>query len=238
MGKKFNILTVIVFVLLVINGLVFTRNIFLIYENNKESKETYTKVKTITVNKKEPTENYVSMLKSINKDTVGYLKVNGTNIDYPVVQSTDNSYYLKHDYNNNVSNEGAVFLDYRNDINEFDRNNIIYAHAMLNGTQFGTLRKVVTNEWLSNKDNYKISFMTSTGKHYFEVISVYYIPVTNDYLYTKFNSDEKFLEFEKKLIDRSMYNFNVTPNKNDKLLTLSTCKSGNQRYVLHARLIS
>lgn len=182
--------------------------------------------------------NMLANLQLENSDTVAYLKVNGTNIDYPVMQSGDNDFYLKHDFNKNAVFAGSVFLDYRNDINKIDKNNIIYAHAMNNGTMFGSLKNILTDEWLNNKDNHIITLINSNGVQKFEVISVYYIPVTNDYLYVNFNSDEDFMKFEQKMIDRSIYDFGAKANKDDKLLSLSTCKQHVERIVLHARLIT
>ena len=182
--------------------------------------------------------NMLANLQLENSDTVAYLKVNGTNIDYPVMQGADNDFYLKHDFNKNAVFAGSVFLDYRNDIDKIDKNNIIYAHAMNNGSMFGSLKNILTDEWLNNKDNHIITLINSNGVQKFEVISVYYIPVTNDYLYVNFNSDEDFLAFEQKMIDRSIYDFGAKANKDDKLLSLSTCKQHVERIVLHARLIT
>ena len=208
-----------------------------LYLFSHASKETVTH-KFIINNNNAQKHNLLGSLQLENSDTVAYLKVNGTNIDYPVMQGADNDFYLKHDFNKNSVFAGSVFLDYRNNIDEIDKNNIIYAHAMNNGTMFGSLKNILTDEWLNNKDNHIITLINSNGIQKFEVISVYYIPVTNDYLHVKFNSDEEFLAFEEKMINRSIYDFGAKPNKDDKLLSLSTCKQHVERIVLHARLIT
>lgn len=182
--------------------------------------------------------NVVNILKTLNPDTVGYLRVKGTNIDYPVMQGADNDFYLSHDFNKNYLFAGSVFLDYRNDLSTLNKNNIIYAHAMNNGSMFGSLKNVLTNEWHQNKDNYIIELTTTEGIKKFEVISSYVIPVTNDYLYVNFDSDQKFIDFETKMINRSQYDYGAKPNKNDKLITLSTCMNHVNRVVVHARLIT
>ena len=92
-------------------------------------------------------EKVFAKLKKINNETVGFLTVNGTNINYPIVQHNDNSYYLKRDIYKKKSSMGWVYLDYRNSKNEFDSNNIIYGHSMLNGTMFGTLKNVLTSNF-------------------------------------------------------------------------------------------
>ena len=208
-----------------------------LYLFSRASKETITHEFIINNNNAQK-HNLLGSLQLENSDTVAYLKVNGTNIDYPVMQGADNDFYLKHDFNKNSVFAGSVFLDYRNNIDEIDKNNIIYAHAMNNGTMFGSLKNILTDEWLNNKDNHIITLINSNGIQKFEVISVYYIPVTNDYLHVKFNSDEEFLAFEEKMINRSIYDFGAKPNKDDKLLSLSTCKQHVERIVLHARLIT
>ena len=247
MSKYKKIILSIIFILILINTIFLIYNLYSKTIDNSKSYNIESKLESyiesnvesnvesnIEVNK----DSKVSLLKKENSDTVYYLKVNGTNIDYPVLKYSDNSYYLHHSFDKSESDVGWVFLDYRNSTSNLDRNNIIYAHARLDGSMFGTLRYVLSDKWLSDSSNYIISLDTVDTTLYFEVISVYYIPVTSDYLKVSFNNDDEFLEFENMLINRSMYNFNVTPNKKDKLLTLSTCKSNNQRYVLHARLIS
>ena len=102
-----------------------------------------------------------SKLKSINKNTKGWIKVNGTNINYPFVQTDNNDYYLNHSFDNSYNYAGWVFLDYRNNISNFDnKNTIIYAHGMYNNTMFGSLRNILTNGWLDNTNNYVIKLST------------------------------------------------------------------------------
>ena len=81
----------------------------------------------------------IESLKQKNKDTVGFIKVNGTNISYPVLQSSDNEYYLRHSFDNTYSQAGWIYMDYRNDSTLKDRNTIIYGHNMLNNTMFSEL---------------------------------------------------------------------------------------------------
>ena len=109
---------------------------------------------------------------------------------------------------------------------------------MNNGTMFGSLKNVLTDEWLNNSSNHIIELNTPNGLTKWQVFSVYYIPVTNDYLKVFFTSDEDFLSFENMLINRSIKNFGIPANKDDKILTLSTCKQHVQRIVVHAKLIT
>ena len=102
---------------------------------------------------------------------------------------------------------------------------------------FGTLNKVITNEWYENKDNYEITLVTPMGKYIYKVFSVYSIKPEEYYINTIFYDDE-FNSFINTIKNRSIYNFNVEVNENDKVLTLSSCLyEGRQRVVLHAKLI-
>lgn len=178
-----------------------------------------------------------SNLLSINKDTKGWLQVNGTNINYPFVQASDNEYYLKRDFNGNKNSAGWVYLDYRNNISNLDQNTIIYAHGRLNGTMFGSLKNIFDSDWFNNSDNHVIKLSTTTENTLWQVFSVYHIPTTSDYLYTNFATKEEFMNFVEMLKNRSQYEFNVEFNENDKILTLSTCYNSEERVVLHAKLI-
>lgn len=176
-----------------------------------------------------------SKLKEINNSVVGWIKVEGTEIDYPFVHTTDNSFYLTHSFNKEYNRAGWVFLDYRNNINLEDKNSIIYAHAQNNKTMFGTLKNVLTNEWFANPNNHIIYTSTENQNSVWQIFSVYTIPTTTDYL--KINFDDDFSNFTNKLINRSIFNFNNTINEHDKILTLSTCYNKTSKTVLHAKLI-
>ena len=176
-------------------------------------------------------------LLNINSDTKGWIQVNGTNINYPFVQSTDNEYYLKRDFNKKSNSAGWVYMDYRNDINNLDRNTILYAHGRLNGTMFGSLKNIFDSDWFDDVNNHVIKLSTLTENTLWQVFSVYHIPTTSDYLQTEFSSDTEFLEFVNMLKDRSQYDFNVEFSETDKILTLSTCYNDEERVVLHAKLI-
>ena len=176
-------------------------------------------------------------LLSINSDTKGWIQVNGTNINYPFVQTIDNEYYLKRDFNKKNNSAGWVYIDYRNDVENFDRNTILYAHGRLNGTMFGSLKNIFESDWVDDVNNHVIKLSTLTENTLWQVFSVYHIPTTSDYLQTEFSSNEDFLEFVNMLEERSQYEFNVEFNESDKILTLSTCYNDQERVVLHAKLI-
>lgn len=176
-------------------------------------------------------------LKQKNTDTVGWLKVNNTKIDFPVVQTKDNDYYLSHDFNKNKNTFGWAFADYRNNIQNFDQNTIIYAHNSSKKVMFSDLDLALKEDWHSNKTNQVITFNTENNNMEWEIFSSYEIKVTSDYLYTEFATQDEFLKFANMLKNRSVYDFGIEIKENDKILTLSTClNSGKKRMVVHARL--
>lgn len=176
-------------------------------------------------------------LKEKNNDTVGWLNVNNTNINYPFVKSSDNDYYLHHSFDKSYNNAGWVFLDYRNNKNLTDKNNIIYGHHRVNNTMFTSLLNTLNQSWYTNKDNHIIRISLENENSLWQIISVYKIPTESYYITTKFNDDNEFITFLDTISKRSIYNFNYNVNKDDIILTLSTCYDDNTRVVVHAKLI-
>lgn len=197
------------------------------------------------VPKENPYWDYINMnminvnfsdLKKTNPDVVGWLKVNGTNINYPFVQCSDNKYYLTHSFNKSYNAAGWVFLDYRNNGTN-NKNTIIYAHGRTDKTMFGTLRKVLNNGWLNNTNNYVVKISTETENSLWQVFSVYHIPTTSDYLQTDFSDDALYQNFLDMIKNRSSHNFNTNVTSTDNILTLSTCYNNSDKMVVHAKLI-
>ena len=173
-----------------------------------------------------------------NSDTVGWIEVKGTNINYPIVQTTDNNYYLTHAFDKTENEAGWVFMDYRNDSVNFNQNTIIYAHSRLTGSMFGSLKNILNSSWYTNKNNHIIRLSTPTENTMWQVFSVYTIPKESYYITPSFNSNEAYLEFLNTIKSRSEVDFSGTVNTNDKILTLSTCKDNfGNRVVMHAKLI-
>lgn len=174
-------------------------------------------------------------LKNTNSDVVGWIIVDGTNINYPVVKTQDNDYYLNHNFNHNDDSTGWPFMDYRNNIGMSDDNTIFYGHNLLNNTSFGSISKIFTNNWIRNSSG-KIIYLTDSTLYTYQIFSAYYINPESYYLQT--NLDNK-VEFLNTLKTRSIVKFNVDVSVNDKIVTLSTCTNDNTgRKVIHAKLIS
>lgn len=186
------------------------------------------------------TNEELAALLSHNEDVIGELKVNNTNIDYPVVQAKDNEYYLDHNINKSKNANGWIFMDYRNNSMNIDKNNIIYGHNMYySGVMFGTLHKTANKSWYTSPENQIIEYNTLYENMKFKIFSIYRVPKTNDYLKVHFKDDNEFTNFILMITSRSIYNFNVPVTTSDKILTLSTCSNnGTKRLVIHAVLIN
>ncbi len=177
-------------------------------------------------------------LKAKNKDTIGWLKVNNANVDYPVVKGTDNSYYIDHNFNGEANLAGWIFADYRDKGNGTDANLVIYGHNMKNGTMFGTLKKkMFASDWYDNEENRKITYTTEENIYTYTVFSIYEIPDESYFTTTSFTSTSARQQYINTMKSRSKKDFGITPKVTDKMLTLSTCGStGNTRCIVQAVL--
>lgn len=264
MKNKSIIKNILLILLLLISLIVFVYNFIEILKWNKDNEHTKEEVNTIqkevsiiennsgqaiNSNNKDKGDiywDYVNMnlinvdfssLKKKNKDTKGWIQVNGTNINYPFVQTSDNKYYLTHSFDKKYNTAGWVFMDFRNNPNDYDKNTIIYAHARRDRTMFGSLKNIFTNDWYKDTDNHIIKLSTEKENTLWQVFSVYHINTETYYITTDFNNDNDFKKFADTLKKRSLFKFNATVDKEDKILTLSTCYNSKEKVVLHAKLI-
>ena len=177
-------------------------------------------------------------LKEQNPDTVAYIKVNNTNIDYIVVKGNDNDYYLHHSFRQKPNTAGWVFASYQNKIDGTDKNIVIFGHNMADGSMFGTLKRVLTKKWYNNKDNQSIKLVAEQGTFTYKVFSIYQVMPEDYYIQTDFNNDKQYANFLKTIKARSINDFGISITKDDSILTLSTCSStGKERVVLHAKKV-
>ena len=176
-------------------------------------------------------------LAELNSETVGWLTVPGTNIDYPVVKGEDNEYYLNHNFDKKKDYNGWVFMNYVNNPKDLDQNTILFAHnRYYSGVMFGTLSNVSKPKWYNEAKNILIQYNTMYEEMQWEVFSIYKIKVTDDYLQTSFSSNNEWQEFIKMLKERSLFKSDVNITRSDKILTLSTCVENDRRLVVHAVL--
>ena len=195
-------------------------------EDKNEDKNEYKEEYTIDFNK----------LKEQNKETVAWIKVNNTNIEYPVVKADNNNFYLNHSFDKSQNLAGWIFADYRNKFDNTDKNIIIYGHNMRDGSMFGSLKNILNSDWYENEENTNITLYTENEKCIYKVFSIYKIESEDYYIKTEFSNDNEFEQFVNTIKNRSIKKFDIDVSKEDNILTLSTCANNNRyRIVLHAK---
>lgn len=189
-------------------------------------------------------EDYKTLL-NMNKDLIGWLKIADINIDYPVMQTNDNEYYLDHNFDNKYDKNGCLFLDYQCDVINRNTNLIIYGHNMQSGNMFGNLDKYSSEEYY--KEHPKFEFDTIYEKGAYEIVYVFRSKIYNEdavvFKYYQFLDVQSELEFNSNMAEMaklSLYDTGITPEYGDELLTLSTCdyQENNGRFVIVARKIN
>ncbi|MGN1311155.1 MAG: class B sortase [Clostridia bacterium] len=242
--KKTNIISIILLFIFIILLFYSGTKIVIWYMNNQNNKKISDEIAefvTVDETKEDDEEKYVvdfEKLKEKNSDIVAWLKVNGTNIETTVVKSTNNDYYLTHNFNKEYNSAGWIFADYKNKVDGTDKNLVIYGHNMRDNSMFGSLKWVINEDWYNNEDNKYITLITENETQVYEVFSVYQIEKEDYYITTEFENDKKFEQFVNTIKKRSIKEFDIDVSGSDNILTLSTCANNNKyRVVLHAKKI-
>lgn len=208
-------------------------------ETDIDDVENFSTFYTVENNEDRQVKNFPQLLAQ-NSETVGWIKVNNTKVDYSVVQHSDNNYYINKNFYQNNSPYGWIFMDYRNNAEYLDQNTILYGHNItIKDIMFGSLRKTLEKEWYTNKNNQIISFDTIYKSMNWQIFAIYTTDPDFNYLQNNYYYDgTQFLNFINEVKNRSIYDFGVEVNKDDKILTLSTCHQyGTKRLVIHAKLL-
>lgn len=224
------------------------------YENLSDLKGDYSLVSqtpNVTIHYTEEEEIELTVLEEYetlynkNKRLIGWLKIDGTNIDYPVMQTTNNEYYLDHNYNQEYDKNGSLFLDTECDVVRRNTNLIIYGHHMKSGKMFGNLNLYSSESYC--KEHSIIQFDTIYEKGTYQVMYVFRSRIYNEdeivFKYYQFFDAATEREFNSNMSEMaaiSLYDTGVTANFGDELLTLSTCDSSETdgRFVVVAKRIS
>lgn len=179
-----------------------------------------------------------------NKKLIGWLKIDDTNIDYPVMQTVNNEYYLDHNFNQEYDKNGSLFLDKDCNAAFPNTNMIIYGHHMKSGKMFGNLN------YYSKESYYKehpcIQFDTIYEEGVYDIMYVFRSRIYNEdevvfkyYQFMDVNSEDEFYSAMDEMSRMSLYDTGVTADYGDKLITLSTCDSSEQdgRFVVVAKKV-
>ena len=181
-------------------------------------------------------------LKARNPDFIGWISIDGTNLDFPVMYTPDReNFYLRHDFNGEYSNYGVPYLDEDCTLTADTQgdNLVIYGHNMKTGTIFGCLTEYKKADYYASHPNIELDTLYGDGQY--EVYAAFAIDVIQDqnFLYNTYldMDEETFNQFVGEVKRRSDVDSGITPQYGDHLLTLSTCEysTSNGRYVVCAR---
>jgi len=177
-------------------------------------------------------------LKAINPDIIAWIYVEGaTTINYPILQGSDNDYYLHRDYAGNYLYAGCIFLDYRCSKNFTDANSYIYGHRMRDRSMFGNLRYLQVQETV---DQYPyIWILTPEWNYCYRIFSVFETPMESYVFETYLENNEGFGTWVEYMKASSALNIDTTVDRNDKVITLSTCTSDHvHRVIVAAKMVA
>lgn len=232
--KKMSKLAKIIFIFLItIFVCSISYLIYYLYDINNINKEILNNIiideSKITDNK---TERMLKLeeLQKENEEIIGWLEIEGTNINYPVLKTSDNDYYLTHNYKKEKSNVGSLFLDKDFDLINGSSNYLIYGHRNKNGLMFEDLMKYAKEDFY--KKHKTIKFTTNKDDSTYEILAVFYSRVyyKNEqnvfryYYFVNANNEQEYNDFVENAKKASIYDTKVTANYGDQLLTLSTCE--------------
>lgn len=233
------ILNIIIYMILLFVLIYSGIKIFKWYKDKTNNNKVAEQIKSTVIVEDENKEEYTvdfKKLKEQNNETVAWIKVNNTNVEYPVLRATNNSFYLNHSFDKSKNSAEWIFADYRNKFDGTDKNIIIYGHNMRDDSMFGSLKNILNSDWYDNEENTNITLYTENEKSIYKVFSIYKIESEDYYIKTEFSNDNEFEKFIETLKKRSIKNFNIDISKEDSILTLSTCANNNKyRVVLHAK---
>ncbi len=179
-----------------------------------------------------------------NKKLIGWLKIDDTNIDYPVMQTANNEYYLDHNFNQEYDKNGSIFMDASCDVVHRSTNLILYGHHMKSGKMFGNLNSYSSQEYCEKHST--IRFDTIYEKGLYQVMYVFRSRIYNEdevvfkyYQFFDAASEKEFQSNMQEMAALSLYDTGVTASFGDELLTLSTCDSSEPdgRFVVVAKRI-
>lgn len=245
--KKLKIIILIVMVIFFISGIIYS--CYHLYNNYKEKKDHTNILDNIEVDNTQVTETKTERMLQLeemqqeNSDIVGWIEIDGTNINYPILQTTDNDYYLNHNYKKEKASTGSLFLDKDFDLVNGSSNYLIYGHRNKQGLMFEDLMKYTDEEFY--KEHTKIRFTTATEDTEYEIISVfksrvYYKDEKNVFRYYYFvnaETEEEYKNYVSSAKEVSIYDTGVTAEYGEQLLTLSTCEYSQEdgRFVVVAK---
>lgn len=178
-------------------------------------------------------------LQQINEDIVGWISIDDTKIDYPILQAPDNDYYLSRNYEHSETAAGSIFMDYRNDVKEYEPNVVVYGHRMKDNSMFNSLKDFLDEDFFY--DHGTIQYDTMYDSYDAVVFSAYSTTTDFNYIETDFEGPLEYFTLLSKMQAESKFDTEMEFDIDDQIITLSTCDymldPNEGRLVVHAKLI-
>ncbi|MFJ7404582.1 MULTISPECIES: class B sortase [unclassified Lysinibacillus] len=253
---KTKLLTVLYLAIFLYSGFALVKYVYTYYESSKSLKEVQTiyaetlaaiqeevvvddAVSNAEIKSKYTIRPQFHDLLAVNDHIVGWISVDNTKLNNPILHADNNEFYLNHNYKDRESRAGSVFMDYRNDALDISRNTILYGHAMKDGTMFGSLKNYLNQDYANA---HRTIYLDTLYEGYdVEVFAAYETTIDFYYIETEFKTDEDFIQFIGEVQKRSTIDMNVDVGPDDKIITLSTCKdsvmSDDHRFVVQGKLV-
>lgn len=231
LAPKYKIIVSILSIIIIVSIIY----LLIYFKSNQDLKDESNLLNTINIDnsqvntKKTERMLKVEELQKENSDIVGWIEIEDTNINYPVLQAADNSFYMNHNYKKEENTYGSIFLDKDYDWNIPSSNLLLYGHNLQNGSLFHDILNYKDKSYY--KEHPIIRFTTENKDSEFEIISafysrVYYKSEKNVFRYYYFvnaDNEEEYNEFVNNAKDASIYDTGKTAEYGDQLITLSTC---------------
>ena len=171
-------------------------------------------------------------LKQKNSDVVGWIQIKSLGINYPIVQGSDNKYYLTRTINNKYSKNGSIFMDYQNSKKFDDNNTVIFGHNLVSGKMFAPLEKIVEGK---KGKNVEITIITEQKRMKYKVFSSYKEKPNVTSIVPGLNDAKSYQDYITRMKQKTTVKYNIEPSAENKMITLSTCDiSGKKRLIVHA----
>lgn len=166
-------------------------------------------------------ETDLNMLRQENEDVVGWITIPDTKVSYPLLQWTDNQFYLKHTWKQTPNANGSIFIEHQNSPDFTDFNTIIYGHNMQSGAMFGSLRKYKSEKYWKEHPSFYI--VCDQGVLRYDIFAVHRAGIDTIIYGLDLDTDQKRTEFIRFATDYSSVDTGIKPTIDDKIITLSTC---------------
>jgi len=248
-ANKLKNLILVVLVFIFVIGIVYIS--YYLYNRNKDKKVNTDILNDIEVDITEITPQKTEVmikleeLQKENNEIIGWLEIEGTNINSPVLQTTDNDFYLTHNYKKEKASSGSLFLDKDFDLENGSSNYLIYGHRNKQGLMFEDLLKYAKEDFY--KEHKTIKFTTNKEDAIYEILAVFYSRVYYKseknvfryYYFVNANNEAEYNEFINEAKKASIYDTGITAEYGDQLLTLSTCEYSQEdgRFAIVAKKI-